>query len=140
MADPSPPPESGPFLKVTTRRLGASLWELKWTARKFPSVSYRIQERTLSLDAAGNLQTSWRPVTSTINPALDPVTAKLTGLDGDRVHVVRVTALDASGITLWESPPDALAAVPAAAHGREFWLVSLSLALAVCLFLRWRAR
>lgn len=140
ITDTSPPPESGPFVKVTARRVGASLWELKWTARKFPSASYRIEERTLSLDAAGNLQTSWRPVTSTTNLALDPVTAKLTELDDDRVHVIRVTALDASGTTLWGSPPVALAAVPAATHERGLWLVSLSLALAVCLFLRWRGR
>lgn len=140
ITDTSPPTESGPFVKVTARRLGASLWELKWAARKIPSASYRIEERTLSLDAAGNLQTSWRPVTSTINPALDPVTAKLAELDADRVHVIRVTALDASGTTLWESPPEALAAVPATTHERGLWLVSLSLALAVCLFLRWRAR
>lgn len=140
VTDATPASEVVPMVKVTAHRLEFALWEVRWSAESPRAASYRVEERSLSLDGAGALQTAWRPLQTSISAGSDPVTAKVGDLDGHRAHVLRVTALDADGTTRWESPLIALAALPVSSHARTIWLVGLSLALAAFLLLRWRGR
>ncbi len=148
---PAPPPpstvevappasETHPYVKVTPRHLEASLWELKWPAGKIRPASYRIEERSVSLDHDGALQTAWSAVTASLNSSADLVIAKISGLSENHVHTLRVTALGEDGTTLWESPALTLAAAPVVSHERALWLTGLWLVLAIFFLLRWRAR
>ncbi len=139
-AEATTAPGAVPMVKVTAHRIAPALWELRWPAGAQRAASYRIEERSLSLDSTDTLQTAWLPLKAKVDPAGDPVIAKVGDLHAHRLHVLRVTALDADGTPRWESPPIALAAAPVSSHERALWLTGLSLALAAFLFLRWRAR
>lgn len=127
-------------VRVTLHRLDRGAWELRWPSQSPVAASYRVEERCLSFDRTGKLQTAWRPLPANISARGNPLTAKVRDLDGRQVHVLRVTALDADGRTLWESPAIALAPLPTRSHARSLWLVGSSIALAAFLLLRWRTR
>lgn len=146
VASVAPPPEAGPqpvmnsLIQVTARRLTSSRWELSWPAAMDSGVTYRTEERLLSLGGDGRLQTTWRSLsTARINASADPVTAELREIDPRQLHIMRVSALSRDGTALWESPPVALAAASATSHGRASWLLGLICVLAVFIILRWRA-
>ena len=136
---PTPMP-SNRFVAVQARRLATGGWELRWARPKIAAAKYRIDERFLSLDGAGELQTQWQALASAdIAESGDHIVAQIKGLDPKKLHSLRVTALNAAGGMAWESPPVALT-VPSKPPSRERrWLLIFAIGLLVLLFLRWRA-
>lgn len=138
-SSPTPFPSNG-FVAVQARRLEAGHWELRWARPKIAAAKYRIEERFLALDGAGELQTSWQPLASPeIAESGDEVVAQIKGLEPKQLHMLRVTALSAAGATLWESPPIALKPLSEPSSRERRWLLLLGLVLIAFLFLRWRA-
>ncbi len=134
------PAANGASGVVHVRRPDATHWELRWAQPKTAPAKYRIDERFLSLDSAGVLQTSWRalPPRDTTESG-DEVVAQIKGLDPTRLHMLRVIALGPDGGGLWESPPTALAPPREPSRSEGGWLLVFGLALLVFLFVRWRA-
>lgn len=137
----SPPPvANGALVAVHAQRADASRWELRWPQPKTPATKYRIEERVLSLDGAGALQTSWRELAPLeIAASGKEVVAQIKGLEPKKLHMLRVTAIGAAGATLWESPVVALAPPREPPRRERHWLLFFGLTLFVFLFLRWRA-
>ncbi len=142
VAPPSFPRQfpKGMLVAIHAQRLDGSRWELRWARPKIAAVKYRIEERFLSLDAAGELQTSWRTLAPPeITEAGDDVVARIKGLEPKWLHMLRVTALGSDGTTMWESSLVALAPPREPSQSRRGWLVVFGLSLLVFLFLRWRS-
>ena len=113
---------------------------MRWARPKETVAQYRIEERFLALDGAGELQATWRAFTSPqIAIAGDEVTAQISGLDPRQIHSLRVTALGSNGVALWESPLVVLGPPRKPSHRTRNWAVILGGALLVLLVLRWRA-
>ena len=128
------------FVAAHAHRLDASHWELRWARQKIAAAKYRIEERFLSLDGAGELQTTWRAIASPeIAESGDEVVAQIKGLEPKQLHMLRVTALGSDGGTLWESPVVALAPPREPPRSERRWLLFFGLTLFVFLILRWRA-
>ena len=141
VAPASPPgPPRGVFVAVQAQRLDAARWELRWAPAK-AAANYRIDERFLSLNDTGELQTIWRTLSPLeIAQSGGEIFAQIQALDPKQLHMLRVIALGADGAILWESPPVALATRGEPPQGERGWLLVFALALVVFLFLRWRAR
>ncbi len=127
-------------MPVRAQRLEGEGWELRWARPKEPVARYRIEERFLSLDEKGALQTAWRALPEP-NIAIvgDAVTAPINGLDPRQVHSLKVTALSADGTMLWESPLVVLGPPAEPSHRTRTWTLLLGLALLALVALRWRA-
>jgi len=125
---------------VKAKRLDASRWELRWPQPKGPVTKYRFDERLVSLDSAGALQTSWREIAPVETVALGKeVVAQIKGIEPKQRHLVRVTALGPSGTALWESPLVALTSANGSLRTQSLWLILLGMTLLVFVILRWRA-
>ncbi len=136
---PSPSPNVA-LVAVHAQRADALRWELRWPQPKAPASKYRIDERWLSLDGTGALQTSWRELAPLeIAASGNEVVAQIKGLEPKQLHMLRVTAIGAAGATLWESPVVALAPPREPPRGERRWLLVFGLTLFVFLFLRWRS-
>jgi len=136
---PTPTPGNG-FVAVQARRQKNEDWELRWVRPKIAAAKYRIDERFLSMNGAGELQTMWQAVASPeIAESGDEIVAQIKGLEPKKLHMLRVTALNAAGGTLWESPPVALAPPGQPTQRERSWLLLLGLSLCALVFLRWRA-
>lgn len=128
------------FVAVKTKRLDASHWELRWPQPTVLVTRYRIDERFVSLDHAGGLQTSWREIAPVETVALGKeVLAQIEGVEPKSRHLVRVTAFGPSGITLWESPVVALTPAAGSLRFQPPWLILLGITLVAFVLLRWRA-
>ncbi len=128
------------FVPVRGKRLEGTRWELRWARPKETIPQYRIEERFLVVDGAGELQATWRAFTSPeIATAGDEVTAQVSGLDAQKIHSLRVTALGTNGAALWESPLVVLGPPPEPSHRARNWALILGGALLVLLVLRWRS-
>jgi hypothetical protein len=146
VAEDAPPNSTNFSIRVVARRATASQWELQWPIdQQHPDASYRVDERTLSLDKSGGLLTNWVGVPVKLSATPDHVVAQLETLetletlDDGTLHMLRVTAVAPDGSTLWEAPLVALQPRSAQSHGHTFLLLSLGILLAVFLFFRWRA-
>ncbi len=141
--EPAPSPSASPnarLVPVRAQRLAGSLWELRWARPKDSVAQYRIEERFLSLDGAGALQTNWRALPSPkIAFAGDAVTAQVAGLDPDQIHSLKVTALAPNGAAFWESPLVVIGPPAKPEHPARKWTILLGLALVVLVVARWRA-
>jgi hypothetical protein len=136
---PASTPGSG-FVAVQARRREAGGWELRWARPKITAAKYRIEERFLSQDGAGELQTQWQALASPdVAESGDQVVAQIKGLEPRKLHMLRVTALNGAGALLWESPPIALPPPRQPSQHERGWLLLLGLALGALVFLRWRA-
>ncbi len=139
-ATPSATPSAGAFIAVGARRLDSSRWELHWRQPGEPVAKYRIEERLLALNGS-EVETSWQPLEAPeISSSSGEIVARIGGLDPERLHMLRVTALGPGGAVQWESPLVALAPPREAAHGGRGWLIALGVALVVLVAMRWRAR
>ncbi|CAN5420853.1 hypothetical protein BH20VER3_BH20VER3_17490 [soil metagenome] len=124
---------------VDAKRLAGADWQLRWPKDDASPVGFRIEERFLSLDEAGDLQTSWRPLASPdVAIAGDSVIAKIGGLDPKQQHMVRVIALAPDGTNLRESSLIPLSPRAEPSHRTRGWLLVLGCALGLLLLLRWR--
>ena len=129
------------FLPIRVRRTGAADWELDWARSKIPVAKYRVEERFVSLDGAGELQTLWRAIRfPEIVESGDEVIARIKGLEPKQLHILRVTALGPGGEISWESLPVTLAPPREERRNGRGWLLVLGPAFLVLLFLRWRAK
>lgn len=139
----APPPAASPnraLVPVRGRRLAGTRWELRWARPKETVSRYRIEERFLALDGAGELQINWRAFPAPQFAFVgDMVTAQISGLDPQQIHSLRVTALAANGATLWESPLVVLGPPPEPSHRARNWAFILGGALLGLFVLRWRA-
>jgi hypothetical protein len=135
------PGQSAALVALHAQRADASRWELRWPQPKTPVTKYRVEERLLSLDRAGALQTNWRELTPLETTASgNEVVAQIKGLEPKQLHMLRVTAIGATGATLWESPVVPLAPPPEPSRGARPWLLFFGLTLSIFLFLRWRSK
>ena len=124
-------------MKIAVRRLSPSSWELRWPSDHKADTGYRLEERLLSLDHAGDLKVAWRELAGPqLNFATNPIVAPVRQLNARHAHFLRLTALSRDGERMWESPLFMLNAEPARSH-RTLWLTGLVLGLAVLIFL-WR--
>ena len=140
IAKPSATPSAEAFVALRALRLDSTRWELHWKQPPEPVANYRIEERLLALNGS-ELETSWRTLDALeISRSGDEMVARISGLASEQLHMLRVTALNARGATLWESPLVALAPPRAAGRGGRGWLIVFGVALAVLVVLRWRAR
>ncbi len=64
-----------------------------------------------------------------IATAGDSVWAQISGLAPKQLHMLRVIALDAKGVTLWEAPLVALAPPPQSDTAGRGWLMIFATAL-----------
>jgi hypothetical protein len=139
-ASPPPAPPSGSVVLVRAQRMEPSRWELRWARPTNPVAKYRIEERFLALDGAGELQISWRPLPPPeVAFTGDSVTAQVKGLDPRRLHALKVAALGPADATLWESPLVALAPPARQSHRARGWVLIFVIALLILIGLRWRA-
>ena len=139
-ASAAPRMSSGTFIAVKVKRVDASHWQLRWPQPTAPVTKYRIDERLVSLDRAGGLQTSWREIVPVETVALGKeVVAQIKGVEPKSRHLLRVTAFAPSGEALWESPVVALTPATASLRFQPPWLVLFGIALVVFVLLRWRA-
>lgn len=137
---PAPLPTGGLLVPVRVQRLEAARSELRWARPKEPVAKYQIEERLLSVDGAGELQTTWRSLASPDVAATgNSVTAQIKGLDFRKVHLLRVTALRSDGATLWVSPLVALSPPAEPSHRAHRWALVFGIALVVLIALRWQA-
>ncbi|MGI8432821.1 MAG: hypothetical protein ACR2II_12160 [Chthoniobacterales bacterium] len=128
------------FEAVRGQRLEGAHWELRWARPKEPVARYRIEERLLALDGAGELQINWRAFSDPkIAIGGDTVTAQIGGLDPKQSHSLKVIALGPDGGTLWESPLVVIGPPAEPSHRTRTWMLILGLALVVLVVLRWRA-
>lgn len=128
------------LVPVRAQRLEGKRWELRWARPKEPVSRYRIEERFLSLDDKGALQTTWRALAAPdIAVAGDDVTTQISGLDPRQVHSLKLTALAPDGTALWESPVVVLSPPAKPSHRMRNWTLLLGLALFALVALRWRA-
>ncbi|MGI8432425.1 MAG: hypothetical protein ACR2MW_09075 [Chthoniobacterales bacterium] len=128
------------FESVRGPRLEGEHWELRWARPKEPVARYRIEERLLELDGAGELQINWRAFSEPkIAIGGATVTAQIGGLDPKQIHSLKVTALGPDGGTLWESPLVVIGPPAEPSHRIRTWTLILGLALAVLVVVRWRA-
>jgi hypothetical protein len=138
LTTPTPSPVQG-LVAVRARRLSPEVWELSWRQPEEPVASYVVEERILSLDGAGKLETSWRTVRSSVARTTGKsVTARVESVDPKQLHMVRVRALGPDRSLRWETPLVSLAPVPERAHGKTITLLLLTAVLALFLVLRWR--
>ncbi|HEY1770137.1 MAG TPA: hypothetical protein VGG02_07765 [Chthoniobacterales bacterium] len=125
--------------KITAERLGSSRWKLRWPAGKISAASYRVEERDLAL-VNKELQISWREVTAAkIDAKRNPVSAQIDRLDPRALHILRVSALDADGKVLWQSPLVSLAPEPQESHERFYLLWLFGAVLFALAYFRWRS-
>ena len=138
---PAPSLPALTLVAVRARRAEDAVWELTWPRPKEPVAQYRLEERFLSLDPAGELQTTWQPLASpTLTESGETILARIKELAPTELHIVRVTALRAEGATLWESPLVSLAPPREPAAGAGRWVLLLILVLIALVGWRWRAR
>ena len=138
-ASPSLAPWHVALVAVHAQRMDASLWELRWPQPKTPATKYRIEERLLSLDGAGVLQTSWRELAPEMAAADNQVVARIKGLEPKQMHILRVTAIGAAGATVWESPVVEVAPPWELPQREHRWLLFFGLTLIAFLLLHWRS-
>lgn len=108
-----PPPQThvpnSVVVPVRAQRLNSSRWALRWSRPKGSVTKYRAEERILSLDGAGELQTPCHQLAAPeIANSGDSLITQINVLDPQQLHTLRVTALRADGTNLWESPLVAL--------------------------------
>ncbi|HEY3661655.1 MAG TPA: hypothetical protein VGL24_00710 [Chthoniobacterales bacterium] len=128
------------YAAVRGHRLEGGHWELRWARPKDPVARYRIEERLLTLDGAGEMQTTWRALSSPKTAAgTDTVTAQVGELDPNQLHSLKVTALGPDGGALWESPVVVIGPPAEPSHRVRNWTLLLGFVLAVLVVVRWRA-
>jgi hypothetical protein len=126
---------------VTAKRLGPARWELRWRGGKTAAANYALAERTLAVDARGELVVSWQRLTGAkISSAGEEVRAEFDRLATHQLHMIRLSSLGPDGAPLWEAPLVALPPAPTSDSTHNVWLPGLVLLLAFCFFLRWRGR
>jgi hypothetical protein len=139
-ASAAPRPSNATSVAVKVKRLDASHWELRWPQPTGPVTKYRVDERLVSLDHAGGLQTSWREIAPVETVALgNEVVAQIKGVEPNSRHLVRVTAFGPSDVPLWESPVTPLTPATGSLRFQPPWLTLLEITLVVFVVLRWRA-
>ncbi|MBA3962274.1 MAG: hypothetical protein H0X40_10270 [Chthoniobacterales bacterium] len=127
-------------VKITTRRLSPTNWEVRWPAERMPGTMYRLEERLLSLEGE-ELKVAWHELAGPkLNIATNPIVAPVTRLNARHAHFLRLTALNREGALLWESPLVVLEAQPSPSRRQFFLLLCLGSGLVAVLFLRWRER
>jgi len=132
-------PAAEPLVAIHAQRLDPARWELRWPVPKEQVANYRVEERLLSLEGTGQLQISWRAVAAPeIRTEGKSVVAKISGLNPEELHVVRVIAVAPHGATLWESPLVSLIPPAPKPHTGRGWLIAMALVLVALLFWRWR--
>ncbi len=130
-------PTQNPSVHVTAKRLGPARWELQWRAEKTAAANYALAERTLAVNARGELVVSWQRLTGAkISAAAEEVRAEIDRLVPHQLHMICLSAFGPDGAPLWEAPLVALPPAPTSDSTHNVWLPGLLLLLAFCFFLR----